>query len=263
MVKYNREYYREKYAADPRYSAGTDDFDNEYSVRNNESGLYFETERIRSIFTVLNRQRICFDGKRILDIGCNYGFYSNLFAYLKRDTDGVYGVDFIQNSIDTAKRINGGIRYQRQDLYEGLEFEDRSFDFILVNYVLNCITENRVEVCKDIESKLKTGGHLLLFDFFGDFQANPIEFLEGLLRFRNPMNYMSEKFSREQRMNTHPRISKAEVADTLTQCEIIDYTTMKVPQSSLKYRWKKLLNNICDSYAIDRYAVILLRKVGE
>ncbi len=207
----SRRQYRKKYETDERYTAGPDDFDNEYSLRNSKYGLWFETERLRLIFKVLNRQNILLDKKKALDIGCNYGFYSNLFAYLKRDATDVVGVDFIQGNIDTARRINSLVSYEQQDLYEGLEFADHSFDFILVNYVMCCITEHREEVMKEIESKVKSGGHVLFFDFYGDYQTNFIDFLVGLLTLRNPIKYAREKTARQ--LDKHaPTLSRNEVS---------------------------------------------------
>ena len=108
--------YKERYSEDERYNAGVHDFENEYSLRHSKHGLYFETIRIQKIFEVLNEERITFSGKRILDVGCNYGLYSLLFAYLKRDSNQITGIDFLENSIETAKRINGSIHFTQQYL---------------------------------------------------------------------------------------------------------------------------------------------------
>ena len=161
----DRSQYKERYFEDERYNAGVDDFENEYSLRHSKHGLYFETIRIQKIFEVLNEERITFSGKRILDVGCNYGFYSLLFAYLKRDSKQITGIDFLENSIETAKRINGSIHFTQQDLYEPLNYPEKSFDFILINYVLNCITEKREDVIKQLGSRVAVGGHILFFDF--------------------------------------------------------------------------------------------------
>ena len=259
-LHFDREHYRKKYEVDPRYTAGADDFDNEYSLRNDAQGLYFETERMRLLFSLLNRQRIGLAGKRILDAGCNYGFYTSLFAYLRRDPTDVYGVDFIKSNIDTAKVIHPSIAYDQQDLYEGLRFEDESFDFVLVNYVMSCITERRAEVFAELEAKVKPGGHILFFGFFGDFEVNWVDLVEGALRLQMPLAYAQRKKLRNMRMDTYPACSKAEMSAMMKRCEIIDYGTMRLPKPTLKYKWKEFLATICKGYKIDRYCAILMQK---
>ncbi|MCB0375162.1 MAG: hypothetical protein KDD04_04525 [Sinomicrobium sp.] len=73
--------YKQQYESDLRYGAKPDDFDNVYSLRN-PYGLHFETERINAIMGLLNEHQVVLPSKKIPDVGCHYGFYANLFAYL-------------------------------------------------------------------------------------------------------------------------------------------------------------------------------------
>jgi ubiquinone/menaquinone biosynthesis C-methylase UbiE len=160
-----RKQIKNKYENDKRYGADVDDFDNIFSLRN-DRGLYFELKRIYEIFKILNKEKIFFDNKKMLDVGCNYGLYANIFSYLKRDTQDVYGIDFISKYIKTAKKINTGINYKQQDVLKELDFENNFFDFIFINYVFGCIPIKDVDlVIKNITKKLKKGGHLMVFDF--------------------------------------------------------------------------------------------------
>jgi len=49
-----------------------------------------------------------------------------LFAYLKFDSNHITGIDFLENSIETAKRINGSIHFTQQDLYEPLDYSEKA-----------------------------------------------------------------------------------------------------------------------------------------
>ena len=257
----DRSQYKERYFEDERYNAGVDDFENEYSLRHSKHGLYFETIRIQKIFEVLNEERITFSGKRILDVGCNYGFYSLLFAYLKRDSNQITGIDFLENSIETAKRINGSIHFTQQDLYEPLDYPEKSFDFILINYVLNCITEKREDVIKQLGSRVAVGGHILFFDFFGDYTHNLIYYLEGLIQFKNPFRYSKNKINKKMEMSRHPSISIEEIKKVLPNFKIIGYNKMNpVKQKGLLI--KKIINKIYPKYQIAKYAVILIKRIN-
>jgi len=48
----SRDWYKKRYEGDKRYTAGADDFESEYSLRNSEHGLPYEIERIRQFFTL-------------------------------------------------------------------------------------------------------------------------------------------------------------------------------------------------------------------
>ena len=166
---YTREQQKTKYLTDIRYHSDPDNFDqtlkNRYSLRNYH-GLYFEMKRTTEFIKVINDTRITLKNKKILDVGCHHGWYSNLFAYLKNSADEIYGIDFIPEFIKTAKTINSSINYIEGDVYN-LNFNNEYFDLILCNYVFNCFPHEDIEkIAHIISSKVKSNGYILYFDFY-------------------------------------------------------------------------------------------------
>lgn len=260
----SKEQYKKRYEIDTRYNASADDFDNMYSLRNNH-GLLFETERLRQIFTILNKNRITFENKTILDIGCNFGFYTNILACLKRSTNDIYGVDFIENMVNKAKKINNKINYSQQDIYKGLNFKDSFFDFILVNYMLNCITEHREKVFHTIGSKVKIGGHILFFDFLGD-EGNIVYYIEGLLKFKNPYKHVSKRIKRSMSYHLYPRITCPEINKYLPNFKIRGFSRMDDMRERKKnwfhFHFKNILQRLIPAYNNCRYCTILVERIS-
>ena len=128
--------------------------------------LYFEIKRTSEFIKILNDNRIKLKNKKILDVGCHHGWYSNLFAYLTNSADGVYGIDFIPEFIKIAKNINSSINYIGGDIYD-LNLNKEYFDFILCNYVFNAFPHEDIEkIAHIISSKVKSNGYILYFDFY-------------------------------------------------------------------------------------------------
>jgi SAM-dependent methyltransferase len=159
-----REGQRSKYETDERYHASADDFDNMYSLRSS-TGLYFETRRMSLLFDLLNEHSVPLSGRKVLDVGCHFGFYSSLFAYLKHEADGVTGCDFIDDYLAVARRVNASVRFEQQDMYEPT-LPEGGFDLVLVNYLMNCIPEgDATRITSNLAKLVAPGGHVLFFDF--------------------------------------------------------------------------------------------------
>lgn len=165
-----REYIKKKYLTlNRRYRADPDNFDssnkNRYSWRSHY-GLYFDLKRICEFIKILNNHRININNKRILDVGSHHGLFANMFAYLKKTSEGIYGIDFAPDFIETAKKINPKITHIQGDIYN-LPFKDNFFDLILCNYIFNSIPhEDLPKIANSISSKLKSNGYILFFEFY-------------------------------------------------------------------------------------------------
>ena len=106
-----------------------------------------------------------FDGKRILDIGCGYGFR----------TIGVAGSGASSvNAIDLdAERIEAAVLYAHKNMVENvhfgvmdaecLEFEDNSFDLVLADELIHHLA-NVPKVLREMQRVLKTGGAAIISD---------------------------------------------------------------------------------------------------
>ncbi|MBU0459606.1 MAG: class I SAM-dependent methyltransferase [Nanoarchaeota archaeon] len=128
---------------------------------------------------MLSYGNVEFSGKKILDIGCHLGLFSNLLASLKHDSADVYGLDFTEDFIKIAKKTNPGINYVQGNVYE-LPFEKEFFDLVLCNYVFNAIPlADLSKVAVEISGKVKPGGYILFFDFY---DSPTINFLNKTFR---------------------------------------------------------------------------------
>jgi SAM-dependent methyltransferase len=242
-VAITREQQRAKYEEDDRYHAHADDFNNMYSLRN-PSGLYFETRRLRAFFELLNKHGITFASRRVLDVGCHYGLYTGLFAYLKRGSADVTGCDYIEAYLRTARGINGSLRFQREDLYE-LTFAPASFDFVLLNYVLSCIPPaDAPAVSAELSKIVAREGYVLFFDFNYSIAWRALARITG--RDRDPL----PSFNDARIRTLFPEF------DILSSIEIVPYT------------WRRMIDAGIPSYLLDvlekipmrQFYVALLRK---
>ena len=119
----------------------------------------FAKEQERSAFADTNKKIIKerfkkFNGERILDLGCGYGYYTD---YFKSIGGNVIGTDGSKAMIDIAKKNNPDCEFMVSDISETLPFEDNSFDVVFCNQVLMDI-ENINNVFSECRRILKTGG---------------------------------------------------------------------------------------------------------
>lgn len=103
------------------------------------------------------RRYVPLEGARLLDIGCGLGAYLSHFSEY---TDRAYGID-----ID-VERLKTGVAQGRKGFVlavsESLPFEDNAFDGILLNEVLEHVTDDR-QTLVDALRILKPGGRIVIF----------------------------------------------------------------------------------------------------
>jgi len=95
---------------------------------------------------------------RILDIGCNQGYFERHFLIGK--VAEVHGVDYDEAAIEYAKRMDGDQYYTRCDSAK-LPFDDNSFDKILCLDTFEHVGDEGATV-SEIRRVLKPGGLLVL-----------------------------------------------------------------------------------------------------
>lgn len=238
-----REGQREKYENDDRYHALADDFKNMYSLRN-PYGLYFETRRLRALFDLLNRHRVSIGGRRVLDVGCHHGLYSNIFAYLRKSAEGVTGTDYIEEYLAVARKVNGSLAFRREDLYD-FSVEPSSVDLLFLNYVLSCVPSADVPaIAARLSACVAPGGWLLFFDFHYSPAWRLLATLTG--RDRDPL----------------PSYDDRRLRAAFPDFELVDSETL------LPYQSRRLVSAGLPPFALDliekvwmrQYYVALLRK---
>ncbi len=100
----------------------------------------------------------------LLDVGCGSGALTREFLNISENTDGVFGCDINEESIEFCNKLNPRINYFVQDALEPLP-ENRTYDIIIFTTALAQF--NRKEqnlVLANAGRQLSPGGYLLILD---------------------------------------------------------------------------------------------------
>ena len=97
-----------------------------------------------------------FKGRRVLDLGCGYGWHCIYAA--RHGAEYVLGTDISEKMIATAREKSGDfhIDYQ-QSAMEDLQFENNSFDIVISSLAFHYV-EDFKGVIRNISNWLKPGG---------------------------------------------------------------------------------------------------------
>lgn len=100
-----------------------------------------------------------FAGKRVLDLGCGYGWHC-IYAHDQK-ASYVLGTDISEKMLDTAKKKSEGknIAYRRSAM-EDLELEPESFDVVISSLAFHYVADFPAMV-KKIEAWLVPGGEFV------------------------------------------------------------------------------------------------------
>ena len=93
-------------------------------------------------------------GRKVLDLGCGYGYYTDYFQSIGAD---VIGVDGSANMIDIARSRYENCTFDKCDITEDFPYENESFDLIFCNQVLMDV-ENIEKVFSECYRVLKPDG---------------------------------------------------------------------------------------------------------
>jgi len=95
--------------------------------------------------------------RRILDVGCAYGY---ILSELNKNNFKTYGVDISDYSVKISKNQNKTCKVKLVDIQKGIPFEEE-FDFILCLEVIEHL-QNLEIALRNIYSSLKKGGHFIV-----------------------------------------------------------------------------------------------------
>lgn len=100
-----------------------------------------------------------FEGKRVLDIGCGFGWHCRYAA--DESAKSVLGVDISSKMIQRAKEMttNENIKYECMAL-EDISFEKNKYDVVISSLVFHYVRDFD-QVCKKIYNSLVEGGELI------------------------------------------------------------------------------------------------------
>lgn len=127
----------------------------------NRAALKYTEDQERSEFVESNKRVVRarferFNGEKVLDLGCGYGFYTDYFRSIGADA---VGVDGSEKMIEIARGRYPAAAFSVMDITAPLAFENNRFDVIFSNQVLMDI-ENVDFVFSECSRVLKAGGLL-------------------------------------------------------------------------------------------------------
>lgn len=125
----------------------------------NKAAKKYTKDQEQSAFVESNKQVVKshfkdMSGKKVLDLGCGYGYYTDFFKSIGAD---VLGVDGSANMIDIARSRYKNCAFEICDITESLPYTNESFDLIFCNQVLMDV-ENIEKVFSECYRVLKSNG---------------------------------------------------------------------------------------------------------
>jgi len=127
---------------------------------NNAAVKYTEdqenSEYVESNKKVVTERFKRFNGEKILDLGCGYGFFTDYFRSIGANA---VGIDGSEKMIEIAKERYPMADFSVMDITKPLDFESGRFDMVFSNQVFMDV-ENIDFVFSECNRLLKTGGIL-------------------------------------------------------------------------------------------------------
>jgi 2-polyprenyl-3-methyl-5-hydroxy-6-metoxy-1,4-benzoquinol methylase len=123
----------------------------------------------------LKKHNIALQGKKVLDIGCGTGFFSEFYL---RNLAHVTGIDITTTSVESLRDSLPDGKFITMDFSAELtskkEFENQ-FDIInMLNVIFHIVDDTKFErTLENLILCLKEGGYLLLSDYRGDADVSP------------------------------------------------------------------------------------------
>jgi len=121
---------------------------------------------------VLEKMLPCFDGKRVLDLGCGFGWHCQYAA--QHGAKYVLGIDLSEKMLDEARKMNrfDSVEYKRMAI-EDFDYEPNTFDVVLSSLAFHYV-KSFDDVCRKIHRCLSEGGVFIfsaehpVFTAYGD-----------------------------------------------------------------------------------------------
>ena len=111
---------------------------------------------------------------RILDIGCGCGRVLADFVQWGASPQNLYGIDLLAERIKVAQQGFPELHFQQGNA-ERIDYQDASFDLVILFTVLSSILDDRMayNVAGETQRVLKPGGFVLWYDFRYNNPQNP------------------------------------------------------------------------------------------
>ena len=138
-----------------------------YSL-DNPGNLSIKHERERHLFSWLERSGyLPLHGKKILDVGCGTGYALQNFLAWGARAENLYGIDIIAGRIEQARRSLPNATLEIGNATR-LNYADETFDLVQQFTVFSSILPENIrrQAALEMLRVLKTGGHVIWYDFF-------------------------------------------------------------------------------------------------
>lgn len=160
----------------------------------NAAAKLFESDQEQSEFALINKEVVKerfaeFNGEKILDLGCGYGFYTNYFDSIGAHT---IGCDGSEEMLALARNNYPKSIFEPADIEKLLPYENEQFDLVFCNQVLMDI-ENLDTIFSEICRVTKKSGIFymsIVHPAFYDCRWGKDE--QGFRRYKIMERYLSE-----------------------------------------------------------------------
>ena len=136
-----------------------------------------------------------FNGEKVLDLGCGYGFFTDYFRSIGANA---IGVDGSEKMIEIAKERYPVTEFAVMDITTPFAFENNQFDVVFCNQVLMDI-ENIDFVFSECRRILKTGGilyysivHPAFYDSYWQKDENGYRYAKVMDKYIAPYQFTQE-----------------------------------------------------------------------
>lgn len=131
-------------------------------------------ERRRVVRSLLDAHGLLPLGDReVLEVGCGSGHVLASMQELGASPERLHGVDLLPGRVESARRDHPGLDVREANA-ERLPFADGSFDLVMLFVVFSSILDEamRRNVARECARVLRSGGHVLWYDFRYDNPSN-------------------------------------------------------------------------------------------
>lgn len=166
----------------------------------NNAALKYTEDQESSEYVEVNKKIVMkrfehFNGEKILDLGCGYGFFTDYFRSIGADA---IGIDGSEKMIEIAKERYPMADFSVMDITKPLDFENGRFDIVFSNQVFMDI-ENIDFVFSECSRLLKSGGilyysivHPAFYDGHWLNDENGYKYAKAIEKYIEPYQFTNE-----------------------------------------------------------------------
>ena len=134
-----------------------------------DPGYLFRMHSQERMFLAALQRRGCNDlsGRKILDVGCGFGYWMRRYREWGAEPEHIYGIDLLDDRVAVARRQCHPLTHIACGSATNLGFHSERFDVVVMFLVLSMIPDRamRTRIADEVRRVLKPGGLVLWYDF--------------------------------------------------------------------------------------------------